>query len=74
MNNKLEFKTKECSEFKQKYKNEIKIGKDKISFNNNNNNKTDFEKCKNEINRIKKENKDLINEIKEKKNKIDELN
>ena len=52
LNDKLELKTKECNEYKQKYKNEFKIREDLISFNNNN--KIDIEKYKNEINNIKK--------------------
>ena len=72
LNDKLDLKTKECNEYKQKYKNEIKLREDLIASTNNN--KDDIEKYKSEINDLKKGNKDLINEIKEKNDKIDELN
>ena len=67
LNDKLELKNKELNEYKQKYKNEIKLKEELLT--NSNNNKNDIEKYKNEINNIKKENRDLINEIREKKRK-----
>ena len=52
LNDKLEEKNKECVEYKQKYRNEIKL-KEELLINSNNN-KTDIEKFKAEINNKKR--------------------